>query len=189
MWIVGRECQKAPNTTRDAQITLSSRIPVVALSCGASFCRRRCLHTLLSHGTALFVPVVHPSIRLASLPDCTSPEASFYWRVPNTFLKFLLLSSTLLVCRAQLFLVLIPSVSPLRPRSLGFPSHCLQRPSSHICPLPEVLPIGHLQRLTSRVDCYFQGFLPKSRQTNKPLTLVTFFVCFSPNSDWIYLAV
>lgn len=121
---------ETPDTTRAAQITLSSRIPVVALSCRAPFCRRRCLHALLSHGTALFVAVVHLSTRLASLPDCTSPEACFNWRVPNTFLQFLLLSSTLLVCRAQLFLVLIPSVSPPCPRSLGFPSHCLQRPSN-----------------------------------------------------------
>lgn len=155
--------------------------PVVALSCGRSFCHRRCLHALLSRGTALVISVVRPPITRASFPSCTSPEASCSWRVPNTFLQFLLLSSTLPVGRAQLVLVLILSVSPLPARSLGSPSHCVQRPSSPFCPLSEVLPIGHLQRLTSRVDCYFQGFLPKSRQVNKPLTLVTFFVCFFPS--------
>lgn len=109
--------------------------PVVAHNCRPSFCHRRCLHALLSHGMALVISVVHPPVRRASLPSCTSPEASCSWRVPNTVLRFLLLSSTLLVCRAQLVLVLILSVSPLPARSLGSPSHCLQRPSkSYLSP-------------------------------------------------------
>lgn len=132
--------------------------PVVALSCGRSFCHRRCLHALLSRGTALVISVVHPPITRASLPSCTSPEASCSWRVPNTFLQFLLLSSTLPVGRAQLVLVLILSVSPLPARSLGSPSHCVQRPSSPFCPLSEVLPIGHLRDWQAESTAIFKAF-------------------------------
>lgn len=34
-------------------------------------------HILLSRGTALFISLVHLPTRLASLPNCTSPEPSF----------------------------------------------------------------------------------------------------------------
>lgn len=180
---VAKECQKAPHVTRDQQITLSWRIPVVALSCRAS-CQRRC--------PVSFFPMVLPCSLLWFIPQQDQLHSlivlhqkhfswSVHWQFPNTFLQSLLLSSRL-VCRAQFGFGSGPHTHRLfiTLKSLGFPSHCLRRPCSHICPLPNLLPVGHLPRLTSRVYCYFQGFLPKCLQVNNPLTLLTFFVCFFP---------
>lgn len=87
-----KECQRASSTSRDPQIALSLKIPVVALSCRATCCHRYC--------PILFFFMVLP----CSLANCTLPKYSHLQSllmVPSRFLQFFLLFSALLICRTH----------------------------------------------------------------------------------------
>lgn len=86
-----QEGQKAPDITRDSQRTWAR---------GSLRWLVAEIHAATDAPSFLWCWPVHScgSVRCA-----TSPEAFFSWRVPSAFPQFLLLSSTLLVCRAVWF--------------------------------------------------------------------------------------
>lgn len=104
---------------------------------------------LFSHGTAVFTSVVHLPTRPTTLSNCTFTSNIFQLQslmaVPNRFLWFLLLSSALEKTGggvAELCLGPVVSLSQNVWTGEG---------QNHICSLAEVLPVGHRQKLTTRV--------------------------------------